>query len=220
MVKEIEARFLDIDIEHLRKEMKKVGAKKIHGLRLYRRVMFDLCNRYMKGYARVRDENGIITCTVKTYPKNSKYANEYEVALKEGTNFDEAYEFMLSTGLIEKAYHETLREKWITKKGVEVTIDIVPGLPPYTEIEAKGEKEMMEIVNYLKYDISKATYGAYGGVYMNYYGITQKIMDDDVKELKFSTIDKVLKKLIKKNKQLLVKIKRENLILFKKITSS
>ncbi len=217
-MKEIEARFLDIDMNKLRKDLKKIKAKKIHGLRLYRRCVFDLCEKYTKGYARVRDEDGKITVTVKTYPKNSKYANEYEVALKEGTTFEDARQLMIATGLKEKAYHETLREKWNTKEGVEVTIDIVPGLPPYTEIEAKGEDNMKKIVNILGYDLSKASYGAYGGVFDVYYGISQKIMDDDVRELKFNTIDKVLNKLVKKNKTLLKKIKKDNLIIFQKST--
>jgi hypothetical protein len=77
---------------------------------------------------------------------------------------------------------------------------------------------MKKIVNILGYDLSKASYGAYGGVFEVYYGITQKIMDDDVRELKFNTIDKVLNKLVKKNKTLLKKIKKDNLIIFQKST--
>ncbi len=47
-MKEIEARFLEIDMNKLRKLLKKINAKKIHDMRLYRRQMFELCNAKMK----------------------------------------------------------------------------------------------------------------------------------------------------------------------------
>ena len=220
--REIEARFLDIDMAKLRRDLKKMGAKKIHDLRLYRRVMFQLCSKGskgIKGYGRVRDEDGKITCTVKTYPKGAKYANEYEVALTGGTQFEDAREFMGSLGLSEIAYHETLREKWLTKDGVEATIDVIPGLPPYTEIEAKSVEAMNRVIAKLGLDMSKATYGAYGVVYTIYYGMPDTVINKTVSELKFSTVDKVLAKYCKKNKDLLKKVKRDNMVLFKKATA-
>ncbi len=216
-MKEIEARFLEIDMNKLRKLLKKIKAKKIHDMRLYRRQMFELCNPKMKGYARVRDEDGIITATVKTYPKGQKYANEYEVALREGTSFDEAVKFMESTGLKKIAYHETMREKYKTKDGVEVTFDIIPGLPAYSEVEAKGEEAMKNIAAKLDLDISKASYGAYGNVFEYYYGFPEEVFNKKIMELKFTTIDKVLNKFAKKNKDLIKKVKKDNLVHFKKI---
>jgi adenylate cyclase class 2 len=218
-MKEIEARFLEIDMDDLRNKLKKIGAKRIHDMRLYRRQMFELCTNYMKGYARIRDENGIITATVKTYPKGQKYANEYEVALREGTTFEEGVVFMESTGLKKIAYHETIREKWKTKNGVEVTFDIIPGLPAYTEIEAKGEKEMKDISAKLGFDMSNATYGAYGLLFEHYYGFSEEVFNKDLTEVKFQTIDKILKKHAKKNKDLIPKVKRQNLVYYKKIIS-
>ncbi len=215
-MKEIEARFLEIDMNDLRKKLKKIGAKKIHDMRLYRRQMFELCGTYMKGYARVRDENGTITATVKTYPKGQKYANEYEVALREGTSFEESISFMESTGLKKIAYHETIREKWKTKDGVEVTFDIIPGLPAYTEIEAKGEKQMKEISEKLGFDMSKATYGAYGLLFEHYYGFSEEVFNKGLGEVKFNTIDRVLKKHAKKNLKMIPQIKKENLVYYKK----
>jgi adenylate cyclase class 2 len=213
---EIEARFLDVDMEKLRRDLKKMNAKKIHELRLYRRVMYNLCSKGIKGYGRVRDENGKITCTVKTYPKDSKYANEYEVMLTPGTRFEDAREFVGSLGLKEIAYHETLREKWLTKGGVEVTIDVIPGLPPYTEIEAKSVDKMKQVISKLGFDLSKATYGAYGVVYTIYYGMPDTVINKTVSELKFATVDKVLGKYCKKNKELLKKVKSDNLKLYKR----
>jgi adenylate cyclase class IV len=218
MVQEIEARFLEIDMKDLRKRLKKIGAKRIHDMRLYRRQMFELCGSYMKGYARVRDENGTITATVKTYPKGQKYANEYEVALGAGTTFEESISFMESTGLKKIAYHETIREKWKTKDGVEVTFDIIPGLPAYTEIEAKGEKQMKDISEKLGFHMKDATYGAYGLLFEHYYGFSEEVFNKGLTEVKFNTIDKVLRKFAKKNKDLIPKVKRDNLVYYKKAT--
>ncbi len=214
--REIEARFLDVDMVKLRRDLKKMGAKRQHEMRLYRRVMYHLCNKVIKGYGRVRDEDGKITCTVKTYPKGTKYANEYEVTLAGGSRFEDAREYMASLGLKEIAYHETLREKWITKEGVEVTIDVIPGLPPYTEIEAKTIAKMNQVIQKLGFDLSKATYGGYGVVYTIYYGMPDTVINKKVTELKFSTADKVLAKYCKKNKDLLKKIKLSNLRLYQK----
>ena len=63
MPKEYEAKFLQVNIKKTRKKLKEIGATKVHGFKKYRRVVFKLCNSKIKGYVRVRDENGTITMT-------------------------------------------------------------------------------------------------------------------------------------------------------------
>ena len=58
---EIEAKFMEIDINKLRKKIKENGGKKIHKMVMYKRYIFNLLNSREKGYIRVRDENGKIT---------------------------------------------------------------------------------------------------------------------------------------------------------------
>lgn len=204
-------RFLNIDIDDVRKKLGVIGARRVHEMMLYRRFVFHLQNPSEKGYARVREEDSLITMTIKKYVAGTKYASEYEVKLGGETTLEAAKEFMVSAGFVEKAYHETLREKYMIGKKVEVVIDIVPGLPPYIEIEAPDEAKMLKICKKMGFDIRDGRYGAYGKLFDEYYGISQTIADDKVAELKFKTIDKVLKPYVQKNQSLLGEIKKHNL---------
>ncbi len=64
-MKEIEARFLEIDIEDMRKKLKALKAKKVHPMMVYRRYIFTLQNPAEKGYARVRQEASGVTMTIE-----------------------------------------------------------------------------------------------------------------------------------------------------------
>ncbi len=214
-MKEIEARFLEVDIEEMRKKLKALKAKKVHPMMVYRRYIFNLQNPNEKGYARVRQEASGITMTIKKYGAN-KYASEFEVAL-DNTTLEEARDFMLGAGFTQKAYHETLREKYKLPSVNEIVIDVIPGLPPYIEIEAPSEAKMVAISEKLGLKMEDAKYGAYGKQFEEYYGIPQTVADNDVAEMRFETIDKHLKKHMKKNKALLAKVKKSNLAIYKKV---
>ena len=77
---EIEGKFLDVDIKELRKNLKLNNAKKIHKMMLYKRYVFFLLTGE-KGYIRTRQENKLVTITMKTYPKDSKFAKETEISV-------------------------------------------------------------------------------------------------------------------------------------------
>jgi hypothetical protein len=92
---------------------------------LYKRYVFNLLNDE-KGFIRTREENNAVTITVKTYPKNSKYALESEISVN-GT-LEQSRDFLLSQGYKIKAYQETLREKWSLGDCLEIAIDSIPGI--------------------------------------------------------------------------------------------
>lgn len=106
--KEFEAKFLDINVNELRKLIKKVGGKLVHKKKRYIRAVFHRADKKVKGFARVRNEGDQTTMTVKIY-NNPKFPDEYEVTIKE--NFEKGREFMRSLGLKEKAFQESYREK-------------------------------------------------------------------------------------------------------------
>ncbi len=108
-----------------RKRLKANNAKKIHKMILYKRYVFNLLNGE-KGFIRTREENNAVTITVKTYPKNSKYALESEISVN-GT-LEQSRDFLLSQGYKVKAYQETLREKWSLGDCLEIAIDSIPGI--------------------------------------------------------------------------------------------
>ena len=212
-MEEIEGKFLEINIADLRKRLKANNAKKIHKMILYKRYVFNLLNGE-KGFIRTREENNSVTITVKTYPKNSKYALESEISVN-GT-LDQSRDFLLSQGYKVKAYQETLREKWSLGDCLEIAIDSIPGIPTYVELECKNEKEIKRVAGLLGLDYSKIEYGAFDKQFADYYGLTKEQLNEKVSSLTFKNIEKDLSKFIKKNKDLLKKCKKDHLDLIKK----
>jgi adenylate cyclase class IV len=209
-MEEIEGKFLEINIAELRKKLKANNAKKNHKMMLYKRYVFNLLNGE-KGFIRTREENNSVTITVKTYPKNSKYALESEISVN-GT-LEQSRDFLLAQGYKIKAYQETLREKWSLGNCLEIAIDSIPGIPTYVELECKNEKEIKRVAGLLGLDYSKIEYGAFDKQFADYYGLTKEQLNEKVSSLTFKNIDKELSKFIKKNKDLLKKCKKDHLLL-------
>jgi adenylate cyclase class 2 len=212
-MKEIEGKILNIDINELRKKLKSNGAKKVHKMMLYRRYVFRLLGAE-KGYIRTRQENGLVTITLKTYPADSKFANESEIVVK--STLEESRDFLLALGYKLKAYQETLREKWSLGNCAEIAIDSIPGIPTYVELECKNEKEIKKIAKLLELDYSKVEFGAYDKQFVDYYGIQKNDINDNISSLTFKNIEKELKNYIQKNNDLVKKVKKEHLELIKK----
>ena len=197
-MEEIEGKFLEINIAELRKKLKANNAKKNHKMMLYKRYVFNLLNGE-KGFIRTREENNSVTITVKTYPKNSKYALESEISVN-GT-LEQSRDFLLAQGYKIKAYQETLREKWSLGDCLEIAIDSIPGIPTYVELECKNEKEIKRVAGLLGLDYSKIEYGAFDKQFVDYYGLTKEQLNQDVRSLTFRNIDKELSKFMKKCKK-------------------
>jgi adenylate cyclase class IV len=212
-MEEIEGKFLEINIAELRKKLKANNAKKIHKMMLYKRYVFNLLNGE-KGFIRTREENNSVTITVKTYPKNSKYALESEISVN--ATLEQSRDFLLSQGYKVKAYQETLREKWSLGDCLEIAIDSIPGIPTYVELECKNEKEIKRVAGLLGLEYSKIEYGAFDKQFADYYGLTKEQLNEKVSSLTFKNIEKDLIKFIKKNKDLLKKCKKDHLDLIKK----
>jgi adenylate cyclase class 2 len=210
---EIEAKFLEININELKSKVKKLGGKKIHKMVMYKRYVFDLLDPNEKGYIRTRDENGKITITLKKYPPNTKYAQEFEVALEKGSTIDDAKTILEAQGYKVKAYQESLREKWSLLGCPEIAIDTLPGLPTYVELECKNENEIKKLAKILGFDMKNAKYGPFVNEYKSYYDIN--IDDGKHPNITFKNIDKELKPNDKSRKDFLSKIKKQNLDLIK-----
>ena len=214
MSKEFEAKFLEINYKDLVKKIKEHDGKIVHPLMIYKRYIFLLQDKTKKGYARVRQENGKVSMTIKTYDA-SKYATETEVELN--SSLEEAKDFMINAGFELKAYQETLREKWKIKGCNEIAIDTIPGIPTYVELECKNEKNIKSLAKKLDLDYSKAEFGAYDKQFVDYYGLTKIELNDKVSSLTFKNIVNELKPFIRKNKDLLKKVSIEQLKIYKKL---
>jgi adenylate cyclase, class 2 len=199
---EFEAKFLDVDVDAMREKLKKLGAKLVHGNKRYVRAVFHRCTDEIKGFARVRDEGGAVTMTVKTYA-DPKFPEETEIA-SHGT-FDESVKFIKALGLRQKAFQETYREKWsLSHKFPEVhelTFDNVPGIPTYMEIDCTSEEMLNKMIGMLGLDKSKMRFGAFDATYLEYYGVAKQDINDNTPSLTFAGIETEIKP--SKNQQLL-----------------
>lgn len=221
---EFEGRILDINPDEMREKIKSLGGHMKKGLTLYKRSVFSLCD-VKRGFVRVRDEGDKITLTSKIY-KNPDFPQEYELQLKD--EFEHGQEFLRSLNLTEKAYHETIREKWTipkpnSKKGTElceITIDYIPGLPPYSEIECKSKADLMKSCKLLNVRYKDLIFGGYGNVFTHYYDIPNNIINNEIESLTFQNIEKELEKHIRKNAELLHNTAKTNLEVFKTLKNS
>lgn len=198
MPKEIEAKFLDIDIDSYRELLKKNGCTLVHEQKLLRRTAFERCDKTVKGFCRVRDEGSGVTMTSKTY-KDPKYAEEVEVSINE--SYEDGVKFLESLGLIPLAYQESFREKWKHPLANEITIDILPGIPPYTEVEAETEENLNKLIDILNLDKNKMRFGAFDKTYSEYYGFDPEIINKETPSLTFENVINEIKPL--KNHDLL-----------------
>ena len=198
---EYEAKFLDIDYKKTIAKIKAIGATIVHPRKMYQRKIYQLCDKNVKGYCRVRDENGKVVLTSKVYI-NPKFPEETEVNIT-GT-FEEGCKFFESLGLTVKAFQQTYREKWKHPLAHEITFDCIPGLPMYMEIDCTSEKNLNKLIEKLDLDKSKMRFGAYDATYEEYYGITKEIINNKTESLTIKNILKEIKPT--KNKELLQKV--------------
>jgi len=181
---EYEAKFLNINKDEFRQKLKFVGAKLIKPETLYKRTVFFPPKGYdvTGSWVRVRDEGDKITMSYKI-TTNGDIKKQQEIMLIVD-NYQNACQFLLNLGCLEKAYQETKREIW-EFNGVEITIDEWPYLETYTEIEGKNEKEVKQTAKILGFDYNQAIFGAADQIISKKYGIPEKVINDKIKRIVF-----------------------------------
>lgn len=219
---EYEGRILDINPEDIRQRAKAIGGKCIAPLTLYRRSVFKLCD-VERGFVRVRDEGNKTTMTAKIF-KNKDFPEEYELDIK--NSFESGQSFLRALNLTEKAYHETIREKWFIPRRVggasqlcELTIDYIPGLPPYSEIECKSQIDLRRACKLLGVKYSDLLFGGYGNVFVHYYGMAANDINNVIPRLTFKGVIKEIGGYLHKNKDILKKETNEGLKVYDKLAN-
>lgn len=203
MYMEFEKKVLDIDVAATRKKLKAIGCKKIHGAKMFKRNVFYMCDKEVNGFARVRDEGTHVTLTTKLM-KDPKYPEEIDITVN--ADFDTATKLVANTGLEQKSFQESIREKYSHPLAHEITIDIIPGLPTYMEIDCTSEENLDKLIRLLEIDTDKLRTGSYDKQFQEYYDIT-KTEFMQLKTLTFRGIKKEIKP--KKNQTLFHKVIRQ-----------
>ncbi|MDP2704373.1 MAG: class IV adenylate cyclase [bacterium] len=193
METEIEAKFLDIDPERLRKKLKTLGAKLIHPERMMTRRTYDTPDkrlREVKGWVRVRNEGGKTTLSYKQLNDRTLHGTKEVTVVVD--DFEKTCKFLTAIGLVQKAYQETRRGKWMLGD-VEVTIDTWPWIPAFVELEGESEKALKKAAKDLGFDWKDAMHGSVETAYQKYYDVTEEEIDG-WKKITFSPIPDWLEK--------------------------
>ena len=178
METELEAKFLDIDPDSLRKSLKESGAKLAHPERLMKRKAFDFPDERLEkegGWIRVRDEGDKITLSYKRLVDRTLHGTK-EITV-EVSDFEKTCNILIAAGLQADAYQETKREKW-ELEGSEITIDTWPWIPTFVEIEAPTEDKLKEVASKIDLDWSKAMHGSVETAYQKYFDVTEEEVDN------------------------------------------
>ena len=169
---ELEAKFININKDVLRKKLQDCGATLVKPEFLQKRVVF----YFPKGHeidgawARVRDEQDKITMSIKVV-SGDKINDQKEISLKID-NFVEAEKFLKMLGCTKKSFQENKRELW--KMGeVEIMIDEWPFVEPFVEIEGNSEEEIKEAATKLGFIYENALFGSAALITQKKYGISQ-----------------------------------------------
>ena len=196
MQTELEAKFLDINIQELRKQLVAVGATLVHSEQLMRRKNFDYPDGSLdkKGaWIRVRDEGDKITLAYKQLlDRTINGTKELSLVIED---FDKISDLLITIGLVLKSYQETKRERWELDE-VEITIDTWPWIPSFVELEGGLESKIQEVASKLSLDWTKALHGSVESAYQAYYNVTEEEVNSWQKVI-FSDIPESLKKLKK-----------------------
>ncbi len=173
MKNEIEATFLSVDKDSVRKKLKETGFELKMPEYMMRRKTFDfsLIAPGRNKWGRVRQESDKVTMTVKEI-RGSGINDTYETEIIVN-DFDAASALFEACGFPSKAFQENMREVW-AREAVEATIDTWPGLNPFVEIEGPNEKIVQEISGELNFDFKKAVFGSIDLVYEKELGIPAK----------------------------------------------
>lgn len=187
MQTEIEAKFLNVDADDLRKKLRGIGAVREYEETLMRRKTYDDRDENLRkigGWVRVRDEGDKITLSYKQLNDRTVHGTKEVTVIVD--DFDTANTFMDTIGFVQKSYQETKREKWILN-GAEITIDTWPWIPTFVEIEAPDEDSLKNIAAKLGFDWNNALHGSVETAYQAVYDVTEDEIDD-WKEILFISV--------------------------------
>lgn len=171
---EIEAKFLDIDKEELRRSLKANNAIQVHSEFLMKRKNFDYPDTRLEkvgGWIRVRDEGDKVTLAYKQLvDRTIEGTREISLFVED---FEKISNLLLAIGLNNKSYQETKRERW-EMDGVEVTIDTWPWIPTFVELEGESEEMLKSVAKKLSLDWSKSMHGSVETAYQAYYSVSEE----------------------------------------------
>ena len=174
-MKEIEAKFLEVNLEDIQKKLKKFGVKKIFD-KTFREAIY-LPPKPSKKYdqwlahrkrVRIRDTGEEVLLALKV---NKKWGlSETEEVEVKVSSFEETEKFLKLLELEPLRYQEKRRISY-QADGVHIEIDFWPWVPAWLEIEAESEKKVKDWAKKLGLDWGKAEFRDAAAVYEEVYKV-------------------------------------------------
>jgi len=175
MQREVEVKFLNINIKSIRKTLLKAGAEMVKPMRLMRRTIIKTPEMIKReAFAWVRDEGDKVTMTLKQINQNNEDFDEVEITV---SDFEKAIEILTGCGIPQVSYQESRREEW-RLDNVQICIDEWPWVNPYIELEGESEGQLQEAAKKLGFAWSKAVRGCVWEVYYDAYPHLRGTMPD------------------------------------------
>ncbi len=177
MQTEIEAKWLDVNLEEFRKKLEYQGAKLVENERLMVRKIYDypdgkLAN--VNGWVRVRDEGDKVTLSYKQL--NDRTINGTKEVTIIVDSIEATSSFLELVGMKLVSTQETKRESWMLD-GAEIELDTWPWIPSFVEIETDNESLLKNTADRLGLEISEALHGSVETAYQAVYNVTEKEID-------------------------------------------
>lgn len=154
MPAEYEAKVLDIDPAEIAKLIESRGGRQVRATTLLRRNVYDIVPGDQSRWIRLRAEGPRVTLTVKEIAHDG-IDGTHEVEVGVG-DFDTANELLGRLGFTPKSYQENRRTSF-ELEGAYLEIDKWPLIPPYLEIEAASQDEVIRIAALLGFTESALT---------------------------------------------------------------
>lgn len=165
---EYEAKFLTIDTDTVREQLRTKGAELAFSQTLFTRLIFE--NDAVQGeqWLRLRDEGGKTTLTLKqvTDASNIHGTTEIEIQVDDLTK---TTELLTALGLRQVRYQQNYREEW-QLDGVTYDLDTWPDLPTFLEIESTSEEAVRKAAADLGLDYTEARFGSVDLIYKSEHG--------------------------------------------------
>lgn len=183
MQTEIEGKFRIDSIEHIRTSLTKVGAERVHQMRLMKRALIEEPHHAAENsFIRIRDEGDKVTLTYKRREAETLHGQkEIEIIV---SDFDKTIELFQAAGWTYTTFQESRRETW-RFEGAEIVIDEWPWIDPYIEIEAPDEATVRSVATKIGVSWETANFGSVDNFYREQFPDMTVRGLIDVKEVRF-----------------------------------
>ncbi len=183
--KEIETRFLDIDVEDLERRLGKLGATNKGEAFLKETIFLDRNGNWENDFKVVRlrvFSGGKVKLSYKRFVSHDiDGTREIELSLDE--NPKKISQFLEAIDLVVYRYQEKKRHTY-ELEGVTVDIDTWPSIPTYVELEGESEEALKGVAEKLGLDWSEA-------VFKDAQAIIEMYIKKSFNDIKYFTFDRI-----------------------------